>query len=97
MLHAVLAPRWTEPDNPVLAAAREVVARREVDAVLVTWPSFNAAMKGDRQGPVSIYFDSVRPDSLTARNRVERAVIRVPTLGCETIRPLAESVLMASR
>lgn len=69
-------PPWTEPENPVLTAAREVVARREVDAVLVPWPSFNAAMEGDRQGPVSIYFDSVRPDSLAARNRVERAIIR---------------------
>lgn len=71
-----MTPRWTEPDNPVITAARAVVARREVDAVLVSWPSFNAAMEGDRQGPVSVYFDSVRADSMTARNRLERAVVR---------------------
>jgi sodium transport system permease protein len=67
-------PGWVEPENPTLAAARAVVERREAEAVLVLWPGFREAVDGGREGEVSVYFDSVRADSVKARDRVERAL-----------------------
>jgi sodium transport system permease protein len=67
---------WTEPDNPVLLAARGVVMSREVEAVIVLWPDFAPALQGERKGTLSIYFDSVRADSMLAMERVERGVER---------------------
>ncbi|EYF01240.1 ABC transporter permease subunit/CPBP intramembrane protease [Chondromyces apiculatus] len=67
---------WSEPDNEVLLAARAALGRREVDAVLVAWSDFAPAIEQDRQGQVSIYYDSVRPDSTTARGRLDRAITR---------------------
>jgi sodium transport system permease protein len=63
-------PPWTEPENPLLTAAREQIETRAVDAVLVPWPGLTAAVESGSEGPVSIYFDSVRPDSLLARERL---------------------------
>ncbi len=54
-----------ELPNPVLAAARDAVASRRVDAVLVVWG------RGENH---SIYFDSVRSESELARTRVRRAL-----------------------
>ncbi|MCC6552877.1 MAG: CPBP family intramembrane metalloprotease, partial [Polyangiaceae bacterium] len=67
-------PRWEEPDTPVLRAARAAVYAREADAVLVAWPAFAPAMERHAHGVLSVYFDSVRQDSQTARDRIERAV-----------------------
>jgi sodium transport system permease protein len=60
-----------EPDHPVLAAARAAVTGRRVDAVLVLWPDVGRAIAEVGAGSVSIYFDSVREDSLEARSRLE--------------------------
>lgn len=65
---------WIEPDNPVMNAAREALGKREVDAVLVPWPGFGAALGGAGKAEVSIYFDSARADSTLARDRVERGL-----------------------
>jgi sodium transport system permease protein len=54
-----------ELPNPVMAAARDAVNSRLVDAVLVGWG------RGENH---SIYFDSVRSESELARTRVRRAV-----------------------
>ena len=54
-----------ELPNPVMAAARDAVAARRVDAVLVVWG------RGEKN---SIYFDSVRSESELARTRVRRAL-----------------------
>lgn len=59
------APPIEEAPNPVLAAARELVSSRRVDAVLVIWNQHDA----------SIYFDSVRRDSEVAGARLRRALI----------------------
>ena len=67
---------WVEPENPVLAAAREQVERRDIDAVLVPWPGLRAALEGGAEGPLSIYFDSVRADSVLARDRLGDALDR---------------------
>ncbi|WP_437335958.1 ABC transporter permease subunit/CPBP intramembrane protease [Sorangium sp. So ce394] len=69
-------PRWIEPDNPVLAAARAAVSAREVDAVLVPWPSLGAELGRGGKGAVAIYFDSVRADSATAEARLAAALRR---------------------
>jgi sodium transport system permease protein len=60
-----LPPEYEEVPNAVLNAARDLVASRRVDAVLVAWGGGDA---------VSIYFDSVRDESSLARTRLERAV-----------------------
>ena len=67
-------PRWVEPENPTLAAARAAVARRDAEAVLVLWPGFGAAIDSGREGEASVYFDSVRADSVKASERVESAL-----------------------
>jgi sodium transport system permease protein len=64
--------RFQEPENPVQEAARAVVSRRDVEAVLVPWPPFSEAVSGGREGTISIYFDSVRRESTQARDRIER-------------------------
>jgi sodium transport system permease protein len=63
-------PTWTEPENPVLAAAREQIEKRAVDAVLVPWKGLDTALESGAEGQVSIYFDSVRADSALARERI---------------------------
>jgi sodium transport system permease protein len=68
---AQTAATGPEPVNPVLEAARRAVASRRVDAVLVLWPDVAPALADAGAGSVSIYFDSVREDSLEARSRLE--------------------------
>jgi hypothetical protein len=63
-----------EPDHPVLEAARAAVTAKRVDAVLVLWPDVAPALAGAGAGSVSIYFDSVREDSLEARSRLEASL-----------------------
>jgi sodium transport system permease protein len=58
----------------VLDAARAAVTERRVDAVLVLWPDVGPAMADAGAGSVSIYFDSVREDSLEARSRLEASL-----------------------
>lgn len=65
---------WTEPENPVLIGAREALSKHGVDAVLVLWPGFGAALAEGRTGDTSIYYDSARPESALARERLERAL-----------------------
>lgn len=63
-----------EADNPVLSAARHVIASRQADAVVVLWPGFPEAVSREGLGELSIYFDSVSPNSVKARDRVAAAV-----------------------
>jgi len=67
---AAPGPGSAEPDSPAMLAARAMVAARRVDAVLVLWPDVMPAMAQGRAGRVSIYFDSVREDSLEAQRRL---------------------------
>jgi sodium transport system permease protein len=69
-------PTTTEPDNPVLLAAREAIARRGLDAVVVLWPGIDRSLADGGAGDVSIYFDSVQPDSTLARDRLAEALGR---------------------
>lgn len=67
-------PPWTEPENPVLAAARAAVSERVADAVLVPWPTLGPALERGGKGAIAIYFDSVRADSAKAASRLGRAL-----------------------
>lgn len=65
---------WAEPENPVLAAAREALSKREVDAVLVAWPGFARAVAEGKDGEATLYWDSARAESTLARDRLGRAL-----------------------
>ena len=62
------------PDHPVVAAAREAIAARVVDAVLVPWPGFSDALARDGRGRLFLYYDWVRPESKQAFERVRTEV-----------------------
>ncbi len=64
----------SEAGNPVQDAARSLISSRKVDAVLVIWPGFSQALGQGGLGRVSIYFDSVRPSSAGARERLGAAL-----------------------
>lgn len=63
-----------EVANPVLSAARALVTSRRVDAVIVAWPGLRDDIEGEREGRLSVYYDSVRADSRLARARVAEAL-----------------------
>ena len=58
------------PEDAVLRAAREVVTGRQADAVLIVWPGFDDALQQQALGRVSVYYDSVMPDSALAWSRL---------------------------
>ena len=64
----------SEPENPVLAAARAAVASRKVLAVIVTWPDTAAAFTRGDAAPLTVYYDSVRRESSVAQERVAAAL-----------------------
>lgn len=58
----------------LIEAARGVVISRKLDAVLIIWPDFNAALSAGKMGRVSICYDSIRPASQKARDRLTAAL-----------------------
>lgn len=66
------ADKRPRPDfqNPVVQAAQKVILDRGADAVLVVWPGFEDKLRGNAAGTASIYYDSVRPESAKARDRL---------------------------
>lgn len=60
----------SEPDHPVTIAARRLVLSRSVDAVLVIWPDVRPSLEAGGLGNMTVLFDSVRPDSEKAGNRL---------------------------
>jgi sodium transport system permease protein len=58
------------PEDATLLAAREVVARKQADAVLIVWPGFDAALQAQDQGQVSVFYDSVGASSAQAWSRL---------------------------
>jgi sodium transport system permease protein len=63
-----------EHSDPVLAAARTAIGGREIDAVVVLWGDLSRELESGGLGTVTVYYDSVRPDSVMARQRVEAAL-----------------------
>lgn len=64
----------TIPDTPVVTAARPLILDRRFDAVMVLWSGFETRLEAGGLGEVSVLYDSVRPDSRMARQRLEKAV-----------------------
>ena len=64
----------SEPENPVLSAARAAVASRKVQAVIVAWPDAAAAFARGDAVPLTVYYDSVRRESSVAQERVAAAL-----------------------
>ena len=58
------------PESPLVPAARAVIARGDADAVLVLWPGFADALDREGEGKASIFFDSVKPTSDKASERL---------------------------
>jgi len=58
------------PEDAVLKAAREVVSHKQADAVLIVWSGFDEAVQRQDSGQVSIYYDSVIPQSSQAWSRL---------------------------
>ncbi|MDP3234894.1 MAG: ABC transporter permease subunit/CPBP intramembrane protease [Myxococcales bacterium] len=67
---ATAHPTKSEQENPTLAAARTLLTSRRADAVLVSWPGLDQALARDDLGTVTLYFDALRGDSRTARDRL---------------------------
>lgn len=63
-----------QAETPVARAAREWTLNRKADAVIVLWPGFSENLAGDSLGRLSVFFDTVRPDSLKARERLTKAL-----------------------
>jgi sodium transport system permease protein len=63
-----------EASDEVIEAARSVILEKKVDAVAMVWPGATAALAKERLGHLSVFFDSVRPDSQKARTRLEDVV-----------------------
>ncbi len=64
-----------EAESALLDGARAVLTGREFGAVLILWPGFEQALVSDKLGQVSIYYDSVRPASRLARDRLVDALM----------------------
>ncbi len=66
----------TDPqaETPVARAAREWTLGRHGDAVVVLWPGFAGQIEGEALGRLSIFFDTVRPDSTKARERLSKTL-----------------------
>jgi sodium transport system permease protein len=71
-----IKPSDTDPqaETPVARAARELTLARKVDAVIVLWPGFAERIEGDALGRLSVFFDTVRPDSTKARERLGKTL-----------------------
>ncbi|HZU29348.1 MAG TPA: ABC transporter permease subunit/CPBP intramembrane protease [Bryobacteraceae bacterium] len=69
-------PKKPEPDTPVTLAARPVLLNRSVDAVLVLWPDFAAQLSEGGLGHAAVLYDSARPASDKAHERVDAALTK---------------------
>lgn len=42
--------------------------------MLVPWPGFDSALSAEGKAPITIYFDSVRAESMLAKDRLDDAL-----------------------
>lgn len=56
--------------EPLIQAARDLLAGPNADAILVLWPGFNQAITNDGLARATIYLESVQPSSTKAEERV---------------------------
>ena len=58
------------PEDALHQAVREVMKAKKADAVLFLYPGFDEAVKRGELGRISVYYDSVIPDSAQAWSRL---------------------------
>jgi sodium transport system permease protein len=58
------------PEAAWAQAAQKAILDRKLDAVLILWPGFTDQLDQGDAGQVTVLFDSVRPDSVRARERL---------------------------
>lgn len=58
------------PDTAWAKGAQQALLKRDIDAVLILWPGFEEKVDKGELGVASILYDSVRPESGKARDRV---------------------------
>jgi sodium transport system permease protein len=58
------------PDQPWAKAGQKAILDRKADAVLILWPGFEQQLARSQTAVATILFDSVRPESRKARDRV---------------------------
>ncbi|MBI4859211.1 MAG: CPBP family intramembrane metalloprotease [Candidatus Riflebacteria bacterium] len=64
----------TGPDHPLVVAARPVLLSQKVDGVLVLWPRFADRLERGELASTAVLYDSVRPDSVRAADRLRDAL-----------------------
>ncbi|MGJ5817303.1 ABC transporter permease subunit/CPBP intramembrane protease [Paludibaculum fermentans] len=58
------------PDAIWARAAQQAILDRKADAILIAWPDFGIKLQRGDMAVASILYDSVRPDSRKARDRI---------------------------
>lgn len=58
------------PDTVWARAAQQALLKRDIDSVLILWPGFEEKVRRGEAGVASILYDSVRPESDKARDRI---------------------------
>lgn len=58
--------------HPLVLAARPVILKRDVDAVLILWPDFSTSLRNGSLGHAAVLYDSVRDDSQRAKERLDK-------------------------
>ncbi len=61
-------------EDALVGAARQQIADRRLDAVIVAWPGLDRVLERDEPGRLSIYYDSVSQNSLKAKDRLDKVV-----------------------
>jgi sodium transport system permease protein len=69
------AQKPKEPDTEWTRLAQTVLLGRTVDAVLIPWNGFSAALESGAAAKASILYDNVRPDSTKAKQRLADALL----------------------
>jgi sodium transport system permease protein len=59
---------------PIVEVARKEILEHKTDAVVIAWPDLSKKITSGGFGVVSILFDSLRPESVRARDRVANLV-----------------------
>jgi len=57
-------------EDPVVKAAQQTILSRDTDAVLILWTGFGDKLRDGSLGAATVLFDSVRPESAKARDRL---------------------------
>jgi sodium transport system permease protein len=62
------------PNNQdaLVATARHQIADRSLDAIIIAWPGLDQVLVRDEPGRLTVYYDSVSPNSFKAKDRLDK-------------------------